>query len=189
MRKIFGEVLSQPDYGFHLNLDSVRVAASLIESIKKFRSAMEATANLDLDLGREYIAMLEDGVLAAQYLESWRSENVDSVLVAPAHTYLMMNRPVTVQFWVDPGSNGWSQRLSQPLTHPYVLSRHWEAGRIWTDADEVNAETESLARLVSGLLSRCREKIFLALADFGEAGYEQRGTLLRAFQKVLQQTN
>ena len=55
------------------------------------------------------------------------------------------------------------------------------------DADEVNAETEALARLAGGLLSRCREKLFLALADLSETGYEQRGTLLKAFQKVLQQ--
>jgi hypothetical protein len=185
LRKIFGEVLSQPDYGFHSNLDSVRVAASLIESIRKFRYAMESTTNIDFDLGREYLAMLEDGVIAAQYLESWRSENTDAVLVAPAHTFLMMNRPAAIQFWLDPGSNGWSQRLSQPLTHPYVLSRHWEAGKIWTDADEVNAEMESLARLAGGLLSRCREKIFLALADLGESGFEQRGLLLKAFQKVI----
>ncbi len=205
LRRLFGEVLSQPDYGFHSNMDAVRVASSLIESIKKFRQVMEPTIsdltgfngassdgngpgeNLSgLGLGKEYIAMLEDGVIAAQYLEAWRSENVDTVLVAPAHTFLMMNHPVTTQFWLDPGSSGWVQRLAQPLTHPYVLSRHWEAGRLWTDADEVNAETESLARLTGGLLSRCREKIILALADLGETGYEQRGSLLRAFQKVLQ---
>ncbi|MBV5323689.1 hypothetical protein JZU51_02950 [bacterium] len=139
-------------------------------------------------LGREYLAMLEDRVIAAQYLESWRSENNETVLVAPAHTFLMMNRPVAVQFWLDPGSSGWVQRLSQPLTHPYVLSRHWQLGRVWTDADEANAETESLARLTGGLLSRCREKLFLALADLGETGFEQRGSLLRAFQKILQNT-
>ncbi|MHB8778840.1 MAG: DEAD/DEAH box helicase [Anaerolineales bacterium] len=189
LRKLFGEVTSQPDYGFHLNLDAVRVAASLIESIKKFRNAMEPSYvsmdNPAFDLGREYLAMLEDGVIAAQYLESWRSEDKDAVLVAPAHTFLMMNRPATVQFWLDPGSNGWTQRLSQPLTQPYVLSRHWESGRTWTDADEVNAETESLARLAGGLLSRCRKKIFLAIADLSETGFEQRGTLLRAFQKVI----
>ena len=143
--------------------------------------------NPGFDLGKEYIAMLEDGVIAAQYLESWRTENKETVLVAPAHTFLMMNRPVAVQFWLDPGSSGWVQRLSQPLTHPYVLSRHWESGRLWMDADEVNAETESLARLAGGLLSRCREKLFLALADLSETGFEQRGTLLRAFQKVIQQ--
>jgi hypothetical protein len=126
-------------------------------------------------------------VIAAQYLESWRTENKETVLVAPAHTFLMMNHPVVVQFWLDPGSSGWVQRLLQPLTQPYVLSRHWESGRMWMDADEVNSETESLARLVGGLLSRCREKLFLALADLSETGYEQRGTLLRAFQKVMQQ--
>jgi hypothetical protein len=207
LRRLFGEVLSQPDYGFHSNMDAVRVASSLIESIKKFRQVMEPIVtdltgfnkesltgnerggNLSgLELGKEYIAMLEDGVIAAQYLEAWRSENMETVLVAPAHTFLMMNRPVTAQFWLDPGSSGWAQRLSQPLTHPYVLSRHWESGRVWTDADEVNAETESLARLTGGLLSRCREKVILALADLGETGFEQRGSLLRAFQKVLQES-
>jgi hypothetical protein len=190
LRKLFGEVLSQPGYGFHRNMDAVRIAASLIESIKKFRYAMEPSyVNMDnpaFDLGREYIAMLEDGVIAAQYLESWRTENKETVLVAPAHTFLMMNRPAAIQFWLDPGSSGWVQRLSQPLTHPYVLSRHWESGRLWVDADEVNAETESLARLAGGLLSRCREKLFLALADLSETGFEQRGTLLKAFQKILQ---
>ena len=190
LRKLFGEVLSQPHHGFHTDMDAVRVAGSLIESIKKFRYAMEPSyVQMDspaFDLGKEYLAMLEDGVIAAQYLESWRNENKEAVLIAPAHTFLMMNHPVTIEFWLDPGSNGWVERLAQPLTQPFVLSRQWKEGRVWTDADEVNAESESLARLVGGLLSRCREKIILALSDLGEAGFEQRGTLLRAFQKVLQ---
>jgi superfamily I DNA/RNA helicase len=205
LRKLFGEILSQPDFGFNANLDAVRVAASLIESIQKFRNALEPIAdnstrrdpNIEYSnseqpniasLGREYLAMLQDGVIAAQYLESWKSESDDAVLVAPAHTFLMMNRPVTVQFWLDPGSNGWVERLAQPLTQPYILSRNWDPSRTWTDADEVSAQTESLARLVRGLLSRCREKIYLAIADLGETGFEQRGTLLRAFQKVITQS-
>lgn len=191
LRKLFGEILSQPDFGFHHNLDAVKVAASLIESIQKFRAALEPADLGSLgdfrDLGREYLSMLQDGVIAAQYLESWKSESDDAVLVAPAHTFLMMNRPVTVQFWLDPGSNGWVERLAQPLTQPYVLSRGWDPARSWSDADEVQAETESLARLVRGLLSRCREKIYLAIPELGETGFEQRGTLLRAFQRVLQE--
>ncbi|MBA4380100.1 MAG: hypothetical protein C0393_05370, partial [Anaerolinea sp.] len=207
LRKLFGEVLSQPGFGFHRNLDAARVAASLIESVKKFRIALEPAKDLtgfgktssngnDKDenlsgLGKEYIVMLQDGVIAAQYLEAWRTETTEAVLIAPAHTFLMMNRPVTVQFWLDPGSGGWAERLFQPLTHPYVLSRHWDAsagsaGRLWSDADEVAANTESLARLVSGLLRRCRQKIYLGLSDLGETGFEQRGVLMRAFQKVLQ---
>jgi hypothetical protein len=131
--------------------------------------------------------MLQDGVIAAQYLEGWRAEILDAVLVAPAYTFLMMNRPATVQFWLDIGSSGWHERLSQPVTHPYVLSRGWPPGRVWSDADEVEAGRDSLARLVSGLLHRCRERVYLGLAELGESGFEQRGELLRAFQKVLQE--
>jgi len=195
LRKLFGEVLSQPGFGFHTNLDSVRVAASLVESVRKFRMAMEPS---DVDfqsledfgsLGKEYIAMLNDGVIAAQYLESWRTEEEEAVLVAPAYTFLMMNRPVTVQFWLDAGSSGWYERLAQPITHPYVLARGWEPGRLWTDADEVEQSREALARLTSGLLRRCRERVYLGMSELGESGFEQRGDLLKAFQKVLQQTS
>ena len=188
-RKLFGEVLSQAGFGYHRNFDSVRVAGNLVESVKNFRNAMEPSIvgkdRPDFDLGREYLAMLEDGVIAASYIEAWRSENKDAVLVSPAHTFLMMNRPVTYQFWLDPGSSGWYQRLSQPLTHPYVLTREWEPGRMWTDADEVQYSGEAMARLISGLLLRCRERVYLGIAELGESGFEARGELLRAFQKVL----
>lgn len=190
-RKFFGEVLSQPGFGYHDDFDSVRVIASLIESVKKFRQAMEPSFVMkdrpDFDFGREYVLMLNEGVIAASYIESWRTENKDAVLVAPAHSFLMMNRPVAVQFWMDIGSSGWHERLAQPLTHPYVLSRGWPRDRVWMDADEVEANRQSLARLVSGLLHRCRSRVCIALAELGESGFEQRGELLRAFQKVLQE--
>jgi hypothetical protein len=196
LRKLFGEVLSQPGFGFHSNFDSVRVAASLVESVRKFRRAMEPAlvdfvGLQDLQgLGREYLDMLNDGVIAAQYLESWRTVESDAVLIAPAYTFLMMNRPVTVQFWMDVGSSGWYERLAQPLTHPYVLSREWDAsgGRTWSDADEVRVGRKSLARLTSGLLRRCRDHIYLCISDLGESGFEQRGDLLKSFQKVLQES-
>ncbi len=187
LRRLFGEVLSQPGFGFHHNFDSVRVAASLVESVRKFRQALESTEGFHSEnLGREYIQMLQEGVIAASYLEGWQTQNKEAVLVAPAYTFLMMNRPVSIQFWLDIGSSGWYERLSQPLTHPYVLSRRWEAGRIWSDADEVQANREALARLTAGLLCRCKERLYLCLSELGESGFEQRGELLRAFQKILQ---
>jgi len=189
-RKLFGEVLSQAGFGYHRSFDSVRVAGNLVESVRNFRRAMEPSIvgkdSPSFDLGREYIAMLDEGVIAASYFEAWRSENKEAVLVSPAHTFLMMNRPVTYQFWLDPGSSGWYERLVQPLTHPYVLARGWEPGRLWSDADEVQASTGAMARLVSGLLLRCREHVYVGISELGESGFEQRGELLRAFQKVLQ---
>jgi hypothetical protein len=192
-RKLFGEVLSQPGFGYHQDFDSVRVAGNLVESVKNFRQAMEPSFvgkdRPDFDIGKEYIAMLDEGVIAASYFEAWRSENKNAVLVSPAYTFLMMNRPVKYQFWLDAGSRAWFQRLVQPLTHPYVLSRGWEPGRIWTDADDVQVSTQAMARLTSGLLLRCRERLYLGIAELGESGFEERGELLRAFQKVLMESS
>jgi superfamily I DNA/RNA helicase len=191
LRRLFGELLSQKGYGFHRNFDAARTAGSLIESIQKFRQVMEtgneATAGKDagqLALGKEYLTMLQEGVIAAQYVESWTDEAQAAVLLAPAYTFLMGNRPVAVQFWLDVGSGGWWERLFQPLTQPYVLSRGWEPGRLWTDADDRDANQQALGRLVSGLLRRCREVVYLGLSDLGEQGFEQRGPLLKAVWKM-----
>jgi len=188
LRRLFGELLSQPGFGFHQNFDSARVAASLIESVQKFRWAMEPVIDpqMEFNIGQEYIAMLKDGVIAAQYISAWNTPQADSVLLAPAYTFLMNNRPVDVQFWLDAGSSGWYERLFQPLTHPVVLSRHWPPGAIWTDDNETDTNNASLARLLTGLLRRCRSRVYLGLTELSESGYEQRGVMIRAFQQVLQ---
>ena len=197
LRCLFGEVLSQPGFGFHRNLDAARVAANLVESVQKFRQVLEPV-HADLSpntrlpnngpsaIGKEYITLLQDGVISAQYLEVWRNEPSEAVLIAPAYTFLMMNRPVSMQFWLEPGSSGWSERMYQPLTQPYVLSRHWLKDRTWTDADEVISSREALARLTSGLLRRCRSRVYLGISDLGESGFEQRGVLMKAFQRILE---
>jgi hypothetical protein len=186
LSRLFGEVLSQQGFGFHSNYDAGQVAANLIESIQKFRwVAGPVLKEKGVPLGKEYLLMVEDGVIAAQYLGGWRLESERAVLMAPAYTFLMTNRPVEVQFWLDAGSRGWMERLYQPLTHPYVLSRNWPVDRTWTDADEYSAGRESLRRLVLGLLRRCRRSVYLGLSELSEQGYEQRGPLLAAFQRLL----
>jgi hypothetical protein len=97
----------------------------------------------------------------------------------------MANQTVDIQFWLDLGSQGWWERLYQPLTHPYVLTRHWQTGRLWTDADEVAANRVTLSRLTSGLIRRCRKGIILCTNRMNEQGDEQRGLLLQSIQSIL----
>ena len=186
LSRLFGELLSQPGFGFHVHLDAGRVAANLVESVRKFRWVTgDMLAEAGVPLGLEYLMMVADGVLAAQYLGGWQPGGEDAVLLAPAYTFLMSNRPVAVQFWLDIGSRGWSERLDQPLTQPYVLSRSWEPGRLWTDHDEVQASQQALESLVAGLLNRLRQHLYLAFSDLGEQGFEQRGPLLHIVQRLL----
>jgi hypothetical protein len=187
LSRLFGEVLSQPGFNFHRDIDSARVASSLIESVKKFRVSLPSVDYPPETIGKEYIEMLEEGVIAAQFVSAWREKSNEAVQIAPAYTFLMSNRPATVQYWLDVGSSGWYERLFQPLTHPYVLSRGWPSDRLWRDDDEVEANNGTLAKLTTGLIRRCREKLYLCISEFGESGYEQRGILLRAFNQVLSQ--
>jgi hypothetical protein len=186
LSRLFGEVLSQPEFGFHDSLDQGEVTANLIESIQKFRWAVgETFQNHDFSLGQEYLHMVQDGVIAAQYVKRWTSPPDDAVFMAPAYTFLMNNRPVDVQFWLDVGSQSWYERIFQPLTHPYVLSRNWERGDSWTDTDEWQVTQSRLQHLVGGLLSRCRRQIFLGVTQLNEQGYEQKGKLLQAVNRIL----
>ncbi len=206
--RLFGEVLSQPGFGFHVNFTAGEVTANLVESGRKFRWAVHESghfapaspAETPADgtagpavkpLALEYLEMVRDGVVAAQYLRSWEIPFVENtpegegVILSPAHTFLMSNRPVDVQFWLDIGSRGWFERLNQPLTHPYVLSRGWPTGQIWNDADEFEAGQDMLYRLALGLILRCRQRIYLGLNELNEQGYEQKGPLINALQRVL----
>ncbi len=185
--RLFGEVLSQPGYGLHRDFEAGRIAAQLIESARKFRQIIRSEADESPPVGLEYVRMVQRGVIAAQYVPAWTTaeDEENAVLLAPAYTFLMRNRPVDYQFWLNVGSPGWWERLYQPLTHPYVLTRHWRHGDVWTDTDEVEAQTRALHRLVQGLIRRCRVQVYLGISGLGEQGYEQRGPLLLAIQQAL----
>lgn len=190
--RLFGEVLSQPGFGFHDDYDAARVANQLVMSARNFRWALEeaegAAAALNpglaVRLGKSYLELVNSGVLGALYVAGWQAPE-DAVLISPGYTFLMRNRTVDVQFWLDIGSTGWWERLYQPLTHPYVLSRHWPANQMWTDFDEFQTRQETMRKLLLGLIRRTRKEIYLGISEFSESGIEQRGALLNLVNQLL----
>ncbi|MCS6907585.1 MAG: hypothetical protein RML93_06870 [Anaerolineales bacterium] len=185
--RLFDELLSQRGYGFYRNEQAGELTANLVESARKFRQVFRESMNVNTEeRNREYLRLVSEGVIAAQYLRSWQAEDEEAVLLSPAYTYLLSNRPVEVQFWLDIGSSGWYERLFQPLTQPYVLSRRWSKGRVWTAAEEAQAAEENLRRITLGLVRRCRRRIYLGYSEYSVGGYEQRGDLLRVLQDSLE---
>ena len=188
-RQIFGDVLSQEGFGFHSDFDAAKTAMNLVDSARNFRWSLDFIQNYEgeIDLSYEYIKMVDRGVIANFYLRDWTMDTEDSVLIAPAYTFLLNNRPVDYQFWLNIGSEGWSRRLFQPLTHPHVLSLQWQFGEIWDDEDEQRANRDTLRRLMLGLTRRCRKAIYLGYSELSENGYEQRGLMLDTIQGMLRQ--
>ena len=185
--RLFGELLARAGYGFHGNFDAAAAAANLIESVHKFRWALDVD---DADqVGMRYVRMVEGGVVAAQYLRGWRPAMENAVFVAPAYTFLTENRPVDYQFWLNANSPSWGRRLYQPLTHPFVLTRYWTRERKWTEEDELRAGQAMLRRVLLGLLRRCRVKVYLGMSELNPRGRQERGPLLEWVQRLLRQAH
>ncbi len=184
--RLFGEVLSQPGFGIHSDFDAAALVSRLIESCKGFRNGTIAPGGKPQQFGKEYARVLSSGILAAQSLSTWvQQSQTNSVFLSPAFSFLMSNRPVRFQFWIDIGSHGWWSRLDQPLTQPYVLNRNWQRGQKWTDEDEFHNNQRSLLNVTSGLLRRCREHVYLCTIGLNEQGVEERGALVMAVQDLL----
>ena len=184
--RIFGELLSQPGFGFHDDFSKAEITDRLIDSIKKFRQSAGLVYEFDnLGLGAEYFKMVKTGVLANQYLRSWTKRLTDHVHLAPAYTFLLSNYPVEYQFWLDVGSRGWYERIYQPLTNPHVLQRYWNPKNVWSDSEEQTQNIENLENLATGLIRRCKNSIFFCLTDTDERGFEQNGLLIQAINRVM----
>jgi hypothetical protein len=185
--RLFGEILSQPNFAFHQNFEAASVVSRLIESCRKFRADITTgTLPTEMNIGKEYVQMVEQGMISAQYMVNWEEQsNRNSILISPAFTFLMSNQPSAYQFWLDIGSTGWWARLDQPLTQPYVLSRRWDINQKWTDRNEVEINQDTLLRVTSGLLKRCSTHAYLISLGLNESGNEERGALLVAIQTVL----
>jgi hypothetical protein len=182
--KLFGEILSQPGFGFHDMPAYEEIAANLVDSARKFRQTIDVLPEFKTH-AQAFVETVEGGILADQYFRSWELDESNAVLIAPAYTFVLQNTPTDYQFWLNIGGRGWTERLYQPLTHAQILTREWPMGRLWTDEDEVQANIESLEHLLVGLVRRCRKHIYLGYSELGEQGSEQRSILLDAVQRIL----
>jgi hypothetical protein len=183
--RIFGELLSQPGFGMHDNLEYARATAQLIRVTKSLRIECSfLNSNFHLSPS-DSLQAIESGIFSGALPNEHLPDDLNAVLVSPAHSFLMQNRSVKIQFWIDIGSLGWWERLNQPLTQPYVLKRGWNPTKQWTDEEEFNNNQLNMTRLISGLLDRCTERVYVETVHYNEQGFEPRGPLLFAVQQYL----
>ena len=214
-QQMFSDVLSHPGFTLHIAPAEAVICDRLIRSARAFYEAMERAGPIDTvphhedaglpgiaprplsvtppDLGLEYITILSQGLLGAQYALDREQPTADlpgtnDILLAPVYAYLTSNFRSRYQVWLDTNSLGWYERIYQPLTHPYVLSRRWKPdapGMAWTEADERRERQAMLRRLVGGLLYRCSGQVFVASSRLGISGQEEAGPLERAIWRVI----
>ena len=183
--RIFGELLSQPGFAFHRQMNAGKVTARLIDSYKKFRASFGVFDDAEEgELGKEFVKSVQSGLLAATFVDKQAEDKSGSVLITPVTSFLALHKSVDFQFWLNLGGPGWYERLEQPLTHPVVLSRHWKKDQKWTADDDLKLSKENLLKTVYGLFNRCRKGIYLGISDYNEGGTEEKGMLMMYLQAL-----
>lgn len=184
LSELFGELISQKGFGLFADYNAASRIAQITRSIRVFRQFMAQVMGIDdISSGFEYICSVEKGLLPSAIL-NFEEKAENTVLIAPAHTFLMENKKVNYQFWLDIGSYGWWERLNQPLTNPYLLNRNRDKSQFWTEAHEFEANQAGMERIIEGLINRCGKMVYINTVRTNENGSEQRGPLLQAFQRL-----
>ena len=186
LRRLFNEPFLQAG----LESNDVEIFSKLVASAAAFRRTAPFMGLEIEEIGDGYIAMLAEGIVAAQYgVDSGIETDADAVtLISPVYTYLLSDQRARVQFWLDIGSPFWWEPLHQPLTNHQVLARRWCGDEKWTDLIDYRRRNHTLLRLLRGLVRRCGEGIYLCNSELDSGGNTQQGPLLYTAERVMEKS-
>ncbi|MEH2361961.1 recombinase family protein [Nostoc sp.] len=126
----------------------------------------------------EFIQLLRRGTITANPYPVRSIGGVrKAVTLATIFQYRSSRRSHRWHFWLDAGSPLWAKGGAATLFGaPFFLRDR--LGEPWTAEDEKLAEEQRLRRILTDLLSRVSERVYLCHSDLAVNGQEQLGPLL-----------
>ncbi|MBN3959718.1 recombinase family protein [Nostoc sp. NMS8] len=126
----------------------------------------------------EFIQLLRRGTITANpYPVRPIGGARKAVTLATIFQYRSSRRSHRWHFWLDAGSPLWAKGGAATLFGaPFFLRDR--LGELWTAEDEKLAEEQRLQRILTDLLSRVSERVYLCHSDLAVNGQEQLGPLL-----------
>ncbi|MEH2164727.1 MAG: recombinase family protein [Nostoc sp.] len=126
----------------------------------------------------EFIQLLRRGTITANpYPVRPIGGARKAVTLATIFQYRSSRRSHRWHFWLDAGSPLWAKGGAATLFGaPFFLQDR--LGEPWTAEDEKLAEEQRLQRILTDLLSRVSERVYLCHSDLAVNGQEQLGPLL-----------
>ncbi|MBN4005302.1 recombinase family protein [Nostoc sp. LPT] len=126
----------------------------------------------------EFIQLLRRGTITANaYPVRPIGGARKAVTLATIFQYRSSRRSHQWHFWLDAGSPLWAKGGAATLFGAAFFLRD-RLGEPWTAEDEKLAEEQRLQRILTDLLSRVSERVYLCHSDLAVNGQEQLGPLL-----------
>lgn len=160
--------------------EDIFACRQMIESVARFRSAVENFHKNKEDLSSRYIDMIYEGTLAAETLFKGQSQEKGVILASP---YKFLFSPelegVNHLFLVDISSSHWLRSIAKELVNPYIYSESWQHQNEWNDKIDQNIRLKQLSDFLVSLVYKVNDGIYIADSFFNSSGKEQDGPLYR----------
>ena len=101
----------------------------------------------------------------------------DAVTLSTPMNYLSNSLKSKVILILGLSSDHWTPRCAKEISNPYVLTKTWEKGAIYSEEIEEKNQRNNIAILIRALLKRCSDKFITFESTYSGDGYENEGIL------------
>lgn len=186
VHRLFTELLSQRAFRPEPDVQGAAVSDWLVRTATRLRESAGPMGLSDARaIGRAFIQGINNGLVSANPPDLGEPPDPNGVLITTVYSFLLSEKKVPVQVWLETAATGWWDMPRQPLSNTFVLAQSWDPDDIWTMEDDVRIRNALLSRIVRGLTSRCELGIVLATSDLDRRGVRQDGPLWRALLPLL----
>lgn len=164
----------------NLNYSQLATIREFRETAQHFWEIQKRLKNEDInDILTQLISLLRKGTITANPLPitiipPLTAIEPKAVAIASVYQYRSIRSHHRWQFWLDIGSNYWSQS-GELLASPIFLKSWKPDDQIISE--EIEPENERVTRIIQDLLARVTEKIFFCYSELDVKGNEQTGKL------------
>jgi hypothetical protein len=181
-QKIFIEILL--NYG--ADEEDIINIKRLIDSAEKFN---EAVSRFNItDISKEFLKMIKNDVKSAESIfEMEEKGEVSGVILSTPMTYLANSLEHKIIILVGLSSSHWLPRCVKELSNPYVLTKTWKDGDIYSEKLEEENQKKNVAIILRALIKRCNDEFATFESEYSGDGYENDGILPEVFNKIMLQ--
>jgi len=175
-QKVFIELLLV----YNAKEDDIVQIKKLIDSATSFSETISKFGTIDSN--KEFLKMIKGDIKSSESIfELEERMDEEAVTLSTPMTYLSNSMQSKIIIILGLSSDHWTPRCAKEISNPYVLTKTWNRGTIYSEEIEEENQRKNIAIIIRALLKRCSDKFITFESTYSGDGYENEGMLSEYF--------
>ena len=175
-QKVFVELLLV----YNAKEEDIVQIKKLIDSATSFNATISKFGTIDTN--KEFLKMIKGDIKSSESIfELEEKVDEDAVTLSTPMNYLSNTLEAKVIIVLGLSSDHWTPRCAKEISNPYVLTKTWKRGNIYSEEIEEKNQRINIAILIRALLKRCSDRFITFESTYSGDGYENEGILSEYF--------